>query len=169
MKHTKGMYANAMYVRARKSPRIETLANAFNIEDPIVRARKSPRIETTVSATTAPFKSSGLVRARGLKHNNGIGYTGCCVRARKSPRIETLRIVHLALEDPVRARKSPRIETRISCSQLKMKYVRARKSPRIETTLGLEAIRTKLSGLVRARGLKLARGSSTAPDVCQGS
>ena len=61
-----------------------------------VRARKSPRIETTVSATTAPFKSSGLVRARGLKQvtrvQNELKKASGLVRARglKHPEIDAL-------------------------------------------------------------------------------
>ena len=55
----------------------------------------------------------------------------------------------------VRARKSPWIETVdtliLGCTH----YVRARKSPWIETLVKRDLARLPLSGLVRARGLKL--------------
>ena len=55
-----------------------------------VRARKSPWIETHVRTPTDASGESGLVRARGLKHTAYHKVTSGAVRARKSPWIETL-------------------------------------------------------------------------------
>ena len=76
---------------------------------------------------------SGLVRARGLK------------------RI----IVSMLVKKNVRARKSPWIETLSSLRYPSWNTVRARKSPWIETAMISICDHRMLSGLVRARGLKL--------------
>ena len=55
-----------------------------------VRARKSPRIETIASVRYEGTERSGLVRARGLKLFILLNFGHLWVRARKSPRIETL-------------------------------------------------------------------------------
>ena len=75
-----------------------------------VRARKSPWIETPILGEMGNHQTSGLVRARGLKHTIPDDETSKTVRARKSPWIETPEHrVHL-LSGHVRARKSPWIE-----------------------------------------------------------
>ena len=55
-----------------------------------VRARKSPWIETVDTKLFADRAQSGLVRARGLKHNAMVERLHPEVRARKSPWIETI-------------------------------------------------------------------------------
>ena len=134
-----------------------------------VRARKSPRIETTVSATTAPFKSSGLVRARGLKLIQYFTSSKNIVRARKSPRIETINqcwINRVVTSGLVRARGLKQV-TRVQNELKKASgLVRARglKHPEIDALLAGLA-----SGLVRARGLKLGAAVAELQVVRQGS
>ena len=56
-----------IFVRARKSPWIETEWRLMDAEFNAVRARKSPWIETDKQNGTDIMSLSGLVRARGLK------------------------------------------------------------------------------------------------------
>ena len=80
-----------------------------------VRARKSPWIETLFLAYTLKRNVSGLVRARGLKPVMLKFTDFLTVRARKSPWIETYDSIYYGEMTNVRARKSPWIETFAGC------------------------------------------------------
>ena len=91
------------------------------------------------------------------------------VRARKSPWIETDMLCWIRSDLCVRARKSPWIETCQITDLCRINPVRARKSPWIETLSGHNLFSIQLSGLVRARGLKLYIEWRAACARCQGS
>ena len=90
LKHIDSFFKRNGIVRARKSPWIETTTSNVSVSVLSVRARKSPWIETNQTYTQVVARSSGLVRARGLKLTTLWKSLSFPVRARKSPWIETI-------------------------------------------------------------------------------